>query len=46
MRTLTIAALQTSPVTCDVDASWKRFAEQVRAVKDTSNTSNWSWCPS
>lgn len=37
MRTLTIAALQTSPVTCDLDATWRRFVDQVHAVKDTFN---------
>jgi formamidase len=35
MRTLTIAAIQTTPVSCDLDATWKRFADQVHAVKDT-----------
>jgi predicted amidohydrolase len=35
MRTLTIAAIQTSPVTSDLDATWQRFADQVYAVKDT-----------
>lgn len=32
MRTLTIAALQTRPVAHDLDGSWQRFAEQVRAA--------------
>jgi predicted amidohydrolase len=32
---LTIAAIQTSPVTSDLDATWQRFADQVYAVKDT-----------
>ena len=35
MRTLTIAAVQTTPVAFDVDASWARFASQVRAARDT-----------
>ncbi len=35
MRTLTIAALQTSPITCDLDATWLRFVDQLLAVKDT-----------
>ncbi|MHA6758601.1 carbon-nitrogen hydrolase family protein [Streptacidiphilus sp. PAMC 29251] len=35
MRTLAIAALQTRPVTHDLDASWQRFREQVLAVRDT-----------
>lgn len=35
MRTLTIAAVQTTPVPFDVDASWERFAARVRAVRDT-----------
>ncbi|BBY27870.1 carbon-nitrogen hydrolase family protein [Mycolicibacterium sediminis] len=35
MRTLTIAAIQTNPVAFDVDASWERFAERVRAVHGT-----------
>ncbi|RZL84297.1 MAG: carbon-nitrogen hydrolase family protein [Rhodococcus sp. (in: high G+C Gram-positive bacteria)] len=35
MRTLTIAAIQTAPVTFDVEATWQRFADQVRAVRDT-----------
>jgi formamidase len=35
MRTLTLAALQTCPVTCDLDATWQRFVDQVHAVRDT-----------
>lgn len=35
MRTLTFAAIQNSPVTGDVDATWKRFSDDIRAVKDT-----------
>jgi formamidase len=35
MRTLTIAAIQTAPVPFDVEATWQRFADQVRAVRDT-----------
>lgn len=35
MRTLTIAAIQTSPVAFDVEASWERFCQQVHAVRDT-----------
>jgi len=34
MRTLSVAALQTKPVTGDLDATWERFADQVRAVRD------------
>src|ERR1700712_636692 len=30
MRTLTIAAVQTAPVTQDQEATWLRFAEQMR----------------
>ncbi|GAA1078805.1 carbon-nitrogen hydrolase family protein [Nocardiopsis composta] len=33
MRTLAIAAVQTAPVPFDLDASWERYAEQVRAVR-------------
>ncbi|QMU71277.1 carbon-nitrogen hydrolase family protein [Streptacidiphilus sp. P02-A3a] len=33
MRTLAIAALQTRPVTHDLAASWRRFREQVLAVR-------------
>uniref|UniRef100_A0AAU2K078 Carbon-nitrogen hydrolase family protein n=1 Tax=Streptomyces sp. NBC_00049 TaxID=2903617 RepID=A0AAU2K078_9ACTN len=32
MRTLAIAALQTAPVAHDLEATWQRFAEQVRAA--------------
>jgi predicted amidohydrolase len=32
MRTLSIAALQTKPVPGDLDATWSRFADQVRAA--------------
>ncbi|MGW4338101.1 carbon-nitrogen hydrolase family protein [Rhodococcus koreensis] len=35
MRTLTIAAIQTAPIAFDVDATWQRFADQIRAVRDT-----------
>ncbi|MFC9636819.1 carbon-nitrogen hydrolase family protein [Streptomyces mirabilis] len=35
MRTLAIAALQTGPVPHDLEASWLRFAEQVRTVRQT-----------
>ena len=35
MRTLTLAAIQTSPVTCDLDATCQRFVDQVHAVRDT-----------
>ncbi|MDJ0418155.1 carbon-nitrogen hydrolase family protein [Rhodococcus opacus] len=35
MRTLTIAAVQTAPIPFDVEATWQRFADQVRAVRDT-----------
>ncbi|MGW0660544.1 carbon-nitrogen hydrolase family protein [Streptodolium elevatio] len=34
-RTLAIAALQTAPVPHDLDATWERFAAQVRATKVT-----------
>lgn len=34
MRTLSVAALQTKPVTGDLDATWERFADQVRSVRD------------
>ncbi|MFD9127662.1 carbon-nitrogen hydrolase family protein [Kitasatospora sp. NPDC059571] len=34
MRTLAVAALQTAPVTHDPEASWTRFADQVRATRD------------
>ncbi|WP_037607127.1 carbon-nitrogen hydrolase family protein [Streptacidiphilus rugosus] len=33
MRTLAIAALQTAPVAHDLEASWLRFAEQVRTTR-------------
>jgi predicted amidohydrolase len=35
MRTLTIAAIQTTPVAFDVAASWERFQARVRAVRQT-----------
>ena len=35
MRTLTIAAIQTTPVAFDTAASWDRFQSQVHAVRDT-----------
>ena len=34
MRTLALAALQTKPVVGDIEATWARFADQVRAVRD------------
>lgn len=34
MRTLSIAAIQTSAVPYDLEATWSRFAGQVRAVRD------------
>ncbi len=34
MRTLSIAALQTKPVFGDLDGTWKRFADQVRSIRD------------
>jgi formamidase len=33
MRTLSIAAIQTSPVPFDLEASWDRFADRVRSVR-------------
>ncbi|GAA1916535.1 hypothetical protein GCM10009837_46890 [Streptomyces durmitorensis] len=33
MRTLAIAALQTTPVPHDLEASWQRFADQVRTTR-------------
>lgn len=35
MRTLTIAAIQTTPVPFDVEASWERFRDRVHAVRAT-----------
>ncbi|MFD9726163.1 carbon-nitrogen hydrolase family protein [Streptomyces sp. NPDC059072] len=35
MRTLAIAAIQTAPVPHDLEASWQRFAAQVRATRET-----------
>ncbi|MDI2128205.1 carbon-nitrogen hydrolase family protein [Yinghuangia seranimata] len=35
MRTLAIAAIQTTPVAHDLDATWDRFARQVRSVRAT-----------
>ncbi|MEU6881750.1 hypothetical protein [Streptomyces sp. NPDC046712] len=35
MRTLAIAAVQTTPVPHDLAATWERFADQVRAVRAT-----------
>lgn len=35
MRTLTIAAIQTAPIPGDIEATWRQFADQVHAVKDT-----------
>ncbi|MFJ6405691.1 hypothetical protein ACIQK9_09185 [Streptomyces hydrogenans] len=34
MRTLAIAALQTTPVPYDTEATWTRFADQVRATRE------------
>ncbi|MFJ5292707.1 MULTISPECIES: carbon-nitrogen hydrolase family protein [unclassified Streptomyces] len=34
MRTLTVAALQTAPVPHDLEASWQRFAAQVRTTRE------------
>jgi formamidase len=34
MRALTVAALQTSPVAHDLDATWERFAAAVEGVRD------------
>ena len=34
MRTLTIAVVQTKPVACDVEATWVRYAAQIRAIRD------------
>ncbi|WP_329580477.1 carbon-nitrogen hydrolase family protein [Streptomyces sp. NBC_01361] len=34
MRTLAIAALQTTPVPHDLEATWQRFADQVRTTRD------------
>jgi formamidase len=34
MRTLSIAAIQTRPVFGDLDATWQRFADQVRSVRE------------
>ncbi|MGW5001141.1 carbon-nitrogen hydrolase family protein [Streptomyces hydrogenans] len=34
MRTLAIAALQTTPVPHDTEATWTRFADQVRATRE------------
>ena len=34
MRTLAIAALQTTPVPHDLEASWQRFADQVRTTRN------------
>jgi formamidase len=34
MRTLAIAAIQTAPIPFDPEASWERFAEQVRTVRE------------
>ncbi|MFF6787517.1 carbon-nitrogen hydrolase family protein [Streptomyces filamentosus] len=33
MRTLAIAALQTAPVPYDLEATWQRYADQVRATR-------------
>ena len=35
MRTLAIAAVQTTPVPHDLHATWERFADRVRAVRET-----------
>ncbi|MHC5262732.1 carbon-nitrogen hydrolase family protein [Streptomyces sp. UC4497] len=34
MRTLAIAAVQTTPVPHDLEATWQRFADQVRSTRD------------
>lgn len=34
MRTLAVAAIQTTPVPYDLEASWERFATQVRATRE------------
>ncbi|MGW4050189.1 carbon-nitrogen hydrolase family protein [Streptomyces sp. NPDC004779] len=34
MRTLALAAIQTAPVPHDPEATWQRFADQVRATRD------------
>ncbi|MCF2530257.1 carbon-nitrogen hydrolase family protein [Yinghuangia soli] len=33
MRTLAVAAIQTTPIAHDLDATWERFADRVRAVR-------------
>ncbi|MFC1429667.1 carbon-nitrogen hydrolase family protein [Streptacidiphilus sp. N1-3] len=33
MRTLAVAAIQTAPVPLDLEASWQRFADQVRSTR-------------
>src|SRR3954451_11785806 len=35
MRTLAIAAVQTSPLSGDVPGTWKRFVDQVHGVRKT-----------
>ncbi len=35
MRTFTLAAIQTSPVPFDLDATWQQFVDKVHAVRDT-----------
>jgi formamidase len=35
MRILTIAAVQTEPVPGDTDATWRQYAAQVRAIRET-----------
>ncbi|MFJ2738892.1 carbon-nitrogen hydrolase family protein [Streptomyces sp. NPDC087440] len=35
MRTLAIAAVQTTPVPYDLEATWQRYASQVRALHET-----------
>ncbi|MEV8097568.1 carbon-nitrogen hydrolase family protein [Kitasatospora sp. NPDC085879] len=34
MRTLAVAALQTTPVPHDLEATWQRYADRVRATRD------------
>lgn len=34
MRTLAIAAIQTTPVPHDLEATWQRFSDQVRSTRD------------
>ena len=46
MRTLTIAAIQTTPVACDIDASWAAIRRPgARGAGHLSATSSSSSCP-